>query len=59
MLTYVGIATLGVFIMLHTTKFAILQGQYHGVQDIMTTPWPLTLITHNMTKIKTQLRTYI
>ena len=41
---------------LHTINLALLQEQYYRVQDFMTTPWPLTWITHNMTKIKTQLQ---
>ena len=26
----------------HTVYFTILQERYHEVQDVMTTPWPLT-----------------
>ena len=26
----------------YTINFTILQERYHGVQDVMTTPWPLT-----------------
>ena len=26
---------------LHTVYLTILQERYHGVQDVMTTPWPL------------------
>ena len=33
-------------------SFATLQGRYHGVQDVMTTPQPLTFGTRNYTKIK-------
>ena len=27
---------------LHTIYLPILQERYHGVQEVMTTPWPLT-----------------
>ena len=33
-------------------RFTTLQGRYHGVQDVMTNPQPLTFRTRNYTKIK-------
>ena len=42
---------------LRTQKhFITLQGRYHGVQDIMTTPQPLTFRTCNYTNIKNTTR---
>ena len=37
---------------LHTIYLTMLQERYHGVQDVMTTPWPLTQITLNKQKLK-------
>ena len=33
-------------------RFTTLQGRYHGVQDVVKTPQPLTFRTHNYTKVK-------
>ena len=45
--------------MLYTINLTLLQERYHGVQDVIRTPWPLTGITHSMTKIETQLQKYM